>query len=73
MQDDAYHSYLLFEYEGVASCSLVRSYCECHYGFSVQCGHKASLLLHVGYLQGAYVKKHYSTEAAVDKHRRKYE
>mmetsp|Transcript_5915 Transcript_5915/g.23303 ORF Transcript_5915/g.23303 Transcript_5915/m.23303 type:complete len:231 (-) Transcript_5915:20-712(-) len=76
MRDDKYHAFLLFvqeDSEDTPKCHLVRFYCECHYGFSVQCGHKAALLLSVGLLQGAYVKKDYSTEDAIEEHRLKYE
>ena len=76
MRDDKYHAFLLFvqeDSEDTRKCHLARFYCECHYGFSAQCGHKAALLLSVGLLQGAYVKKDYSTEDAITEHRHKYE
>ena len=56
MQGVDYKVFLLFQWSrsgptDAVSCNLVRWYCECHYGFTLHCGHKAVVLLCIGVLQ----------------------
>ena len=62
MQGVDYKVFLLFQWKASVrrrpstsprrvSCNLVRWYCECHYGFTLHCGHKAVVLLCIGVLQ----------------------
>lgn len=67
MHNECYNAFLLFQWTKSGdeiTCNLVRWYCECHYGFTLHCGHKAVLLLSIGILQGNIEMPRYQ----LDKH-----